>query len=210
MAYISLKEKTYHYIKNKILSGEYAPGQPLDERQIIEELQISRTPYREAINALSKENLVDIYPNRGMFVKQISIEDVSEVFDIRCLLEPYMLQSVCDLIPDTVLNDLSRRNSAATLSDQQSALEEDDYFHLTMLQYVPNRQLVRIMENLYDCNRLRILLKNGSLVVKEALDEHQEIIDALKKRDPELAAEKMKMHLVNSKARAMQALLGNL
>lgn len=67
-----LREKAYRIIKERIIKGEYRPGQPLNEKAIIEELSISRTPFREAIHALNEENLVQVYPNRGIFVREYS------------------------------------------------------------------------------------------------------------------------------------------
>ena len=82
-----LRDKIYNTIKERITSGKYAPGQPLDEKQIIEELRTSRTPFREAINALSEEGLVEVYPYRGIFVRDLSVKDIADGFDIRLLLE---------------------------------------------------------------------------------------------------------------------------
>ena len=85
---VILREKAYRAIKDRIVSGQYRPGQPLNEKEIIQELQISRTPFREAINALNEENLVQIFPNRGIFVRELTLRDVSDGFEIRLLLEP--------------------------------------------------------------------------------------------------------------------------
>lgn len=207
MKYVNLKDKAYQLIKSRIISGEYAPGQILDEKAIIEELSISRTPFREAINALNKEDLVDIYPNRGMFVKPITIEDISQVFDLRIILEPYMIRLVCGGMPDDIIEELDRRNREADLSDMDAVLEEDDYFHQTILGYVKNSHLVRIMKNLYDCNRMRIIFTRQTLASKEAIAEHREILNAIRENDPDKASKIMENHIVESKARAVKALL---
>lgn len=207
MRYVNLKDKAYQLIKGRIISGEYAPGQPLDEKAIIKELSISRTPFREAINALSKEDLVDIYPNRGMFVRAITIEDISQVFDIRMILEPYMIRLVCGNMPEEVIDELDERQQDADHMDEDAVLEEDDYFHQTILKYVKNSHLIKIMQNLYDCNRMRIIFTRQTLSSRRALTEHREILAAVRRNDPDEAARLMEDHILHSKNRAVNALL---
>ena len=147
---VILREKAYRAIKDRIVSGQYRPGQPLNEKEIIQELQISRTPFREAINALNEENLVQIFPNRGIFVRELTLRDVSDGFEISLLLEPYVVQLACKRISRDGLEELIRRNESLRRDDYQGMKEEDEYLHEALLQYVDNRQLVRIMKNLYE------------------------------------------------------------
>ena len=84
----NLKEKAYIHLKEKIIKCEYPPGMALSERDLMETLGVSRTPIREAINLLEQENLIKIYPRRGMFVENITVKDIQDIFTVRKTVEP--------------------------------------------------------------------------------------------------------------------------
>ena len=83
----SLSSKVYHSIRNAILSGKYMPGDELKEKNIGDELGVSRTPVREALRQLELEGLISIIPNKGAFVEGVSLDDVRDIYEIRALLE---------------------------------------------------------------------------------------------------------------------------
>lgn len=76
----SLKSKAYEIIKKRIVCCEYAPGDILDEKALIDEFGVSRTPIREALNVLAEEGMVDIMPRRAILVSHISTKDVSNLY----------------------------------------------------------------------------------------------------------------------------------
>lgn len=78
-------------LRSRILSGVFAPGVPLRQEAIAEDLGVSRIPVREAIRLLSSEGLVDVQPHKGAFVSMISKNEVREFFDLRLRLEPWLL-----------------------------------------------------------------------------------------------------------------------
>ena len=200
-----LREKVYQTIKEKILSGEYQCGQPLNEREITQELSVSRTPFREAINALNQENLVQIFDNRGIFVREITAQDISNNFEIRFLLEPFVMQQAALRIPESVIDCLTQEGNAAQQKKYSEMLEVDEHYHRTMLGYMENQFLVDIMENLYDQNRMQRALfdrNNNGIVpeerisaVRKSLQEHQTILDCMRQRDAEGTAEATREHL---------------
>lgn len=200
---MNLKERTYEQIKERIISGQYAPGQLLNEKEIIEELKISRTPFREAVTALSKENLVVIYPNRGMFVREFSVKDVIEIYDVRYLIEPSIIQLAFGRIPTEVLSQLAEQAQAALSADIDTMLQEDDNFHMTTLKYVDNKIMVQIMERIYEYSRIRTLRSNRVLSVESSLIEHQKIIRCLINGKVDDAVEATKEHLIASRKRAI-------
>ena len=206
-----LREKVYKTIKEKILSGEYQCGQPLNEQEITQELSDSRTPFREAINALNQENLVQIFDNRGIFVREITAKDITSNFEIRCLLEPFVMQQASLRIPENVLDMLSQEAIAAEQKSYTEMLDVDERYHRTMLCYTENNFLVSIMENLYDQNRMQRALfdrSNSGIVpeerisaVRESLKEHQVILECMRQRNPEATAEATRVHLQHAEAR---------
>ena len=206
-----LREKVYKTIKEKILSGEYQCGQPLNEHEITKELSVSRTPFREAINALNQENLVQIFDNRGIFVREITAKDITSNFEIRCLLEPFVMQQASLRIPENVLDMLSQEAIAAEQKSYTEMLDVDERYHRTMLCYTENNFLVSIMESLYDQNRMQRALfdrNNSGIVpeerisaVRESLKEHQVILECMRQRNPEATAEATRVHLQHAEAR---------
>lgn len=209
-----LRDKIYNTIKERITSGEYAPGQPLNEKDIITELNTSRTPFREAINALSEEGLVQVYPHRGIFVRDLSLKDITDGFDIRYLLEPYVLELASQRMPLSKIDDLIERINNIDQTDYFAMLEEDSYFHKTLVDYIDNKQLCKIMSNLYAYNQFQVALfdnprtkyvsperLNGTV---QSLKEHLDVLLCMKRRDTAAALEKMRYHLAQARKRTLQ------
>ena len=84
----SLSDKAYHAIRGLIVSLELAPGAVIDERELIERLEIGRTPVREALRRLAQERLVEVYPRRGMFVTGVDVRELARLSEVRVVLEP--------------------------------------------------------------------------------------------------------------------------
>ncbi len=211
-----LREKAYQIIKDRIVSGYYQPGQPLNEREIIEEIKISRTPFREAVHALAEESLVQIFPNRGVFVRELTLQDVLNGFDIRYLLDPYVVQLASVRMPKEVIQRLiSRIDEIEKDKDHyRQLLDEDDYFHVKLLQFTDNRQLVKIMNNLYEYNRFQVILmdenKNGTISKErldsaiESLTEHRIVLQHMLGNEVDLAFQAMQQHIANARKRIFQ------
>lgn len=210
-----LREKTYRIIKERICSGEYRPGQPLNEKSIIEELKISRTPFREAVHALNEENLVQIFPNRGIFVRELTLQDITNGFDIRYLLEPFVVELASVRMAKPMVEELIRRIDAIDRADYAALLAEDDHFHTELLRYTDNKQLSRIMQNLYEYNRFQVVLLDESpqssyvQTVRtgdafRSLEEHKEVLNCMLAGDTQGAVRAMQFHITSAKKRALQ------
>ena len=88
-----LKQYAYEFIKKKILTCEYEPGRHLNEQQLCEAMgNISRTPVRDAVSRLEQEGLLNILPKKGILVSELRISDINRIFEVRMLLEPYVLR----------------------------------------------------------------------------------------------------------------------
>ena len=209
-----LREKAYRIIKERIIKGEYHPGQPLNEKAIIEELSISRTPFREAIHALNEENLVQVYPNRGIFVRELTLQDIMDGFDVRYLLEPYVLQLAAVRMPGSLVEELIRRIDELDRNNYHALLNEDDYFHATLIEYTDNKQLSRIMKNLYEYNRFQVILLDDPKSeyisserlanAVESLMEHRAVLCCIQEGNISEAVEKMRFHLAQARKRTLQ------
>lgn len=107
----SLSARVYNHIRDGILAGTFAKGDELKEKNIGDELGVSRTPVREALRQLELEGLVSIIPNKGAFVEGVSTDDIRDIYEIRALLE-----------------GLCARWAATRISDEMMAAMEENIY----------------------------------------------------------------------------------
>ena len=199
---MTLKEKAYQTIRERILDGIYEPGQMLNEKSITEELQISRTPFREAINLLERDGLITIKPNHGFYVHELSVQDMMEIFDVRFLLEPTVARLAASRMDERVAQQLRSRTSQALDGTISDMLREDNYFHMTVLHSISNAYLIRCMEDVYTYFRISNYGDKRLFSLEPSLREHLQILDALAAHDPDRAEEATRRHLMESRKRA--------
>lgn len=199
-----LKEKVYTVIKERITTGVYSPGQLLDEKEIIRELGISRTPFREAVNALNKENLVIIHPGRGIYVRDYSYKDMLELFDTRYILEPAALRAVALKIPHENLEALKAQHLRAIESENIDEMHDADrHFLSEIMESAGNGLLARVMSSMNEFDWLMVMHERSTKSMALALQEHITQIDAMLKGDPDLVEETARRHIIESRKRAM-------
>jgi DNA-binding GntR family transcriptional regulator len=197
-------------LREAILNGYFEPGEKLDQDQIAEELKVSRTPIREALSRLESEGFIDVRPHRGAYIAVISQQDIREVYEIRRLLEAEAVRQATFLIPESVLDELDRSLAETQVQfdsgDITKYFASDIHFHKTILDFAPNRLLKEVLDGLN--NRVRIvrrfaLSRPGPHLV-ESLEEHRAIFQTIRQRDPEQAAELMRLHLERSALRIQE------
>jgi len=197
-------------LREAILHGYYEPGEKLDQDRIAEELEVSRTPVREAMRRLESEGFVEVRPHHGAFIAMVSQQDIREVYEIRRLLEAEVVRQVTPLIPESVLDELDRSLTETEAQfesgDITQHFESDVYFHETLVDFVENRLLKDVLDGL--TNRISIVRRFAQLQpgphLVESFKEHRAIFEAMRERDPEEAAELMGLHLMNSAARIQE------
>jgi len=84
---ISRTENVYRYIREKIIYGDLPPGELLNEGDLAQQLKVSKTPVREALNGLKHDGLIEVIPYKGYFVRNLSIKEIRELFEIRIIIE---------------------------------------------------------------------------------------------------------------------------
>ena len=196
----SLRDMVHARIRSAIISGELAPGEVHSAPSLSVQLGVSATPVREAMLDLAREGLVTVMPNKGFKITEVSDSDLDEITQIRQLLEPPILSSVVDLIPDEDFPSLSEAANqiveAASEGDLPGYLEADRVFHLSLLRYCGNNRLVELVDSLRAQTRLyglRSLVEQGLLV--ESAQEHHEILAAIQARDSESFARLLTRHI---------------
>lgn len=201
----NLREKAYRIIKQRIISCQLSPGSALNERELVEEIGVSRTPIREALNRLEKETLVTIIPGRGSFVSSITVKEINDIYQLREIIEPYVTDLVAPSFPEERL---------AAYRDAFLALDQDDYdglarldseFHSLIMDAAENDRINQVMANMYAQNqRIRFRLTRQPARLQETVDEHMAVIEAMLTRDPLKAQEAMREHLIRSRQAAFK------
>src|ERR671931_1766835 len=104
----SLADKAYHAIRDLIVSLELAPGAVIDERELVERLEIGRTPVREALRRLAQERLVEVYPRRGMLVTRVDVRELARLSEVRLVLEPEAARLAAERATEADREELGR------------------------------------------------------------------------------------------------------
>jgi DNA-binding GntR family transcriptional regulator len=197
-------------LREAILHGYFEPGEKLDQDLIAEELEVSRTPVREAVRRLESEGFVEVRPHHGAFIAKVSQQDIREVYEIRRLLEAEVVRQVTPLIPESVLDELDKLLTETQVQfeagDITKHFESDVYFHETIADFVENKLLKEVLDGLTNrismVRRFAQLQPGDHLVV--SIQEHHAILQAIRQRDPERASELMRGHLERSALRIQE------
>ena len=200
--YELLSQKVYRVLKTEIIKGSLKPGTKLLEGKIAEEMEVSRTPIREALRELAAEGFVKISPNQGVVVSNASIEDVQEVLQIRGVLEGLAARLAAKIINKEEIKELDKYlKQMEYYSNKDDALalsEMDAEFHELILGICENNRLIQIRKNLSDqAHRYRIRSLSIPGRLKYSLKEHREIVEALKRKDAEQADKLSQKHIEN-------------
>jgi DNA-binding GntR family transcriptional regulator len=194
----NMSDAVYGWIKDAILSVEFKPGERLTQEMITERLQISRTPVREAFKRLEAEGLLTVKPYLGAVVVHLSLAKFLELYEIRELLETTAAFHAAENITEENIAELEKINSTMiTLSGSpQKFMGCNRSFHLTLYGFSNREYLVNYITgvwNLTEPYRLRYISHEGKSAV--AIEEHMQIIDALKRANPHDTSEAIRVHL---------------
>ncbi|MEG4575663.1 GntR family transcriptional regulator [Microcoleus sp. N3A4] len=209
----SLHEQTYQALRTAILSGELAAGERLIETQLAEMLNVSRTPVREALCQLQRENLVTADPNNGLRVATLSIADAADLYDCRIALEQLSVVGASENATPAQLKQLESIVQQAENNTQARSGELTNYqllyadcqFHRLLAQSSGNPWLVTLLDQVFDkmiLVRLRTMEYNPGVL--EIRSEHRRIYQAVSEQNPAAAVQAIKEHLIASKARVIK------
>ncbi|MEG1602411.1 MAG: GntR family transcriptional regulator [Cloacibacillus sp.] len=153
----SLRKKLYDYIKRKINSGELKPGDPINQKEIFDELEISRTPYRDCMIQLESEGLVKIIPCRGVVVRELSMDEIMDAQDVGAALEGMAYELAFPHARERCIPKLlalMERAHKCFSDDVPIPQDMNMEFHMLVLAQCPNRsiveQIIKMRERLYD------------------------------------------------------------
>ncbi len=211
MSKINLKEKTYLEIKNSIINCEYMPGDFINETTLSEKFGVSRTPIREALSRLESDGFVKIISKKGVFITEISISQINNLYQVRELIEPFIIEIYgVNLNKDVLIECINYCNKVISASkEKRDIYKADSDLHRILLSVNKNSYLSSCLDNVYEMtHRIRIL--SGEDVadrIDKSQKEHIQIVEYLLADDFKSAADSLRVHLKNSKQAAMKRMM---
>jgi len=195
----ALSLSVYKKILDKLISCEYAPGSQINELQLAEEYNVSRTPVREAVNRLESQGYLKVLPKKGIYVKDITIQDVLQVFKVRIEMEPIALRMSAPYLDISALIDLRQKyiDSREMNMDYLTHYYIDMEMHHYFVDLCGNRYIIEMMNRVLNDNlRITIESKQDHTLVHDANQEHIDILDCLIRQEPiENAMKLLEKHL---------------
>jgi len=207
----NLHEATFQTLKSLLVEGKIAPGSKLNERELAERLNVSRTPIREAIRRLAADGLVELIANRGAIAVQLSIDDVIHTFDVIAELEGYSGELAAQNISDSTLSELEALQYEMMASyarrDLSSYYKLNLRIHRLINQAANNPVLATLFSQVNSrIEALRFRSNQDGVKWEKAVEEHQEMLDALKARDSARMRKVMITHVTNKRDVVVQLL----
>lgn len=196
----TLNQRVYQRLQGMLLRGEIPLGAQLDERALATQLEVSRTPLREAIAQLVRENMVEYRPYRGNFVRTFTSRQARDLYLVRKSLESLAIRLA---IPKLSLEDIDRVrailtqvNEALEANDMNAFADADRRFHQFFIQASQNETLIHTLNRLgAQIQMVRTIANRDQQVVQRTLHERPRILAAIEARDAYSAARLMEEHI---------------
>jgi DNA-binding GntR family transcriptional regulator len=208
----SLADKAYRALREMIVTLELRPGAVINERALIERLGIGRTPVREALRRLAQEQLVEVYPRRGMFVSTVEIRDLASLCEVREVLESHAAGLAAKRATKddldalrALVEELDRQEPL----DQRGLMELDERIHRTIYAAAHNPFLAATLDEYYVL-ALRIwhLALHQASELESAVQSHRPLLAAIVRGDADAARRIMGKHVDDFERSMRSVLLG--
>jgi DNA-binding GntR family transcriptional regulator len=201
-----IRAKTLHQevaaqIRKMIHKGIMVKGQKINENQLCESMGVSRTPVREALRILKSEGLIELIPHKGAFISQPCIEEINDMFEVMSVLE-----GTCARLAATKMKEKDfakieslheKLEELFTKRDHEAYLKTNNLFHVFLQETAGNKVLNGVINGL----RQKILLYRQRQLYQperfgQSIEEHRDLMDAFRRKDPAAAESLMKHHLL--------------
>ena len=196
-----LKERAYAEIKRRILAGEFAPGTFLSERQMAMRFGMSKTPVRAALERLQQEDFVTISPQQGIVVRDLSVHEIADQYEIRAALETYVVRNLAGRLTPAQVGrlraNLEDQKANCLSCDVEHGVVLDTEFHTLLCEFLGNQEILRVLGQL----RAKIhrviaqVFKINPGRAASSYEEHRAIAKAVIEGDAALAARRLEEHL---------------
>lgn len=199
----SLADRAYNEIKQLIFDFVLLPGDRFSESDLVDRLQVSRTPLRQALQRLQREGFLMVFPKSGWQVSPLDFEVFDQLYDFRVLLETHAVARLCEMEERPVLKLLAEDwlVSEAERHPIQAMVDRlDENFHSALVHAVGNDEMVRVHDDITE--RIRIIRRldfTKAARVQVTYDEHARIIRAITRRRADEAQRLLRAHIEQSK-----------
>jgi DNA-binding GntR family transcriptional regulator len=198
--YTTLCDAVANRLRQEILSGALKPGQKLDQTSIANRFGISRMPIRDAFRILEGEGLVRLKAEKGAFVAKIDLEEFIQIYQVREVLEALAIRLSVPHMRDHEVKELAdsvvKMEEAAKKGELGRWVDLDRHFHLSAYQKCQNPTLLKVIIGFWNSTQQyrRIFLSDNS-TTEDTLKQHKLLLEAIRGRDGELAAQLMTEHI---------------
>ena len=191
--------KAYQEIKKRIIKTDLSPGAVIQESELMNTLGFGRTPVREALKRLQSDDLVVVKPRRGIFVSELAITDLSQIFEVRVELEALAVRLACQRISEDALKQLERladQYASMDTSGTEAMIDLDSKFHALIREATHNRFLISNLEYYYNLSlRIWYLALPRAAVEEIDVQAHFDIYQAIAAGNEDLAVGRIIKHI---------------
>lgn len=207
---LSLNERAYLAFKHRLITLRYKPGDYLNTAQVMEDLQMGRTPVNQAVHRLATEGLLQIIPRKGVMVSPLSIDDALELIEVRLVNEALCVRLAAARISDAQITTLRQLNQqiarASAAHERETMMLLDREFHQGLAEIAGNRRLTDILSIIHaQAQRFWATTLSSVRHMEEVIAEHEAIIVALEQGDVQQAEAATRVHILSFR----QALLNH-
>lgn len=207
----NLSTDVFSVLKERIIRWEYAPGHRFTEEGLCEEFGVSRSPVREALRMLVENNLVDKAPHKGYSVKQLDMQEIHELYEVRMALETFVIERLASSeYPEKDWKELYRtwqNLRKAAMTDSADFAKLDEEFHERLAIWTGNRTLLQqirsIDERLYF---IRVTDITTPARLRETCEQHLRILDCIKEKNIECAREALQLNIEDGRKNVEHAI----
>lgn len=196
-----LKQRAYEGLKERIQNSIFEPGAFLSERQLAAQLGMSKTPVKAALERLEAEGFISVSPQQGIVVRDLSIHEIADQFEIRLALESFVLRNIAGKLSDeraaNLRQQLRLQQQAVKKRDVAQSARLDSEFHTTFCEFLGNQEIVRVMLQLREkMHRVvtRVFQQHADRLAR-SFEEHQAIVEAVLTGQPDQAVAALEEHL---------------
>ena len=207
----ALTNQAYEYLYNKIISCEYLPGQELNEKQLLEETTFGRTPLREALLMLQSENLIEIFPRKGMRITAFTEKSIDDLYQTRKLIEPTVGRKYITLYSKSKLLEFQKMFERAENASDVEEFRVDTSFHSYLISITDNNILINMYRSVM-IHQMRLAVYAAMLDSSNRvgnLQQHKASIDALLRENEDDVQDAIVLHINHSLIKSLKLLRNN-
>lgn len=200
-----LKDQAYRDLKTMIIEGDIPPGTFLSERQLVQQMGMSKTPIRAALERLEQDGFIKTAPQQGIIVRELPLKEIIDHYDIRAALETFVVERLAgQLTPpqsERLRANLDEQRAQLGTTNFKRYVALDGDFHLMLCEFLSNREIWRVMQHQRDkLHRVTYhILERDPRRMQTSYEEHTAILEAIEEGNHALAVQRMRTHLENGK-----------